>query len=77
MLKRWKSGKDYDRLGLKYPESRKILGVRVPKITIPVGPGRNIATLIEVACKVFMLKQQGYDAAKEITEKLNRAIAIG
>jgi HPr kinase/phosphorylase len=77
MLKRWESGKDYDRLGLKFPESRKILGVTVPKITIPVGPGRNIATLIEVACKVFMLKQQGYDAAKEITEKLNRAIAIG
>jgi HPr kinase/phosphorylase len=76
-LKRWKAGKEYDRLGLKFPESRKILGVSVPKITIPVAPGRNIATLIEVACKVFMLKQQGYDAAKEITDKLDRAIAIG
>jgi HPr kinase/phosphorylase len=77
MLKKWKAGKDYDRLGLKFPESRQMLGVTVPKITIPVAPGRNIATLIEVACKVFMLKQQGYDAALEITEKLDRAIAIG
>jgi HPr kinase/phosphorylase len=76
MLKRWKEGKEYDRLGLKFPENQKILGVDVPKISIPVAPGRNIATLIEVACKVFMLKQKGYHAALEITEKLDRALTI-
>ena len=76
MLKRWKEGKEYDRLGLKFPESQQILGVNVPKISIPVAPGRNIATLIEVACKVFMLKQKGYNAAREITKKLDRALAI-
>lgn len=76
MLKRWKEGKEYDRLGLKFPENQKILGVDVPKISIPVAPGRNIATLIEVACKVFMLKQKGYHAALEITEKLDRVLAI-
>jgi HPr kinase/phosphorylase len=76
MLKRWKEGKEYDRIGLKFPESRQILGVDVPKISIPVAPGRNIATLIEVACKVFMLKQKGYHAAREITKKLDRALAI-
>ena len=75
MLKRWKEGKDYDRLGLKFPRNQKILGVDVPKIAIPVAPGRNIATLIEVACKVFILKQKGYHAALEITEKLDRALA--
>jgi HPr kinase/phosphorylase len=75
MLKRWKEGKDYDRLGLKFPGNQKILGVDVPKIAIPVAPGRNISTLIEVACKVFMLKQKGYHAALEITEKLDRALA--
>lgn len=76
MLKRWKEGKEYDRLGLKFPEKQKILDVDVPKITIPVAPGRSIATLIEVACKVFMLKQKGYHAALEISEKLGRALAI-
>jgi HPr kinase/phosphorylase len=76
MLKKWKEGKEYDRLGLKFPESQKILDVDVPKITIPVAPGRSIATLIEVACKVFMLKQKGYHAAKEITEKLGRALTV-
>ena len=75
VLKRWKEGKEYDRLGLKFPENQKILSVDIPKISIPVAPGRNIVTLIEVACKVFMLKQKGYHAALEITEKLDRALA--
>lgn len=76
MLKRWKEGKEYDRLGLKFPENQKILGVDIPKISIPMAPGRNIATLIEVACRVFLLKQKGYHAALKIEEKLNRVLAM-
>ena len=75
MLKKWKEGKAYDRLGLKFPETQKILGVSVPKISIPVAPGRNISTLIEVACKVFLLKEEGYFAVQEISEKLERALS--
>jgi len=75
-LKRWKEGKEYDRLGLKFPESHDILGMAVPKISIPVAPGRNIATLVEVACKVFLLKKKGYLAAEEISKKLDRALSI-
>jgi HPr kinase/phosphorylase len=75
-LKRWKEGKEYDRLGLKFPESHDILGIAVPKIPIPVAPGRNIATLVEVACKVFLLKKKGYLAAEEISKKLDRALSI-
>jgi HPr kinase/phosphorylase len=75
MLKKWKKGKEYDRLGLKFPETQKILGVYVPKISIPVAPGRNICTLIEVSCKVFQLKEEGYLAAQEISEKLERALS--
>lgn len=75
MLKKWKEGKEYDRIGLKIPESFRFLGVNIPKITIPVAPGRNISTLIEVACKVFLLKQGGYHAAQDITKKLDRALS--
>lgn len=76
VLKRWKEGKEYDRIGLKFPGNQKILSVDIPKISIPVAPGRNIATLIEVACKVFMLKQKGYHAAREMTKNLDRALAV-
>ncbi len=75
-LKRWEEGKEYDRLGLKFPESHDILGRTVPKISIPVAPGRNIATLIEVACKVFLLKKKGYLAAEDISKKLEHVLTL-
>lgn len=75
MLRKWEEGKEYDRLGLKFPESHDILGVTIPKISIPVAPGRNMATLIEVACKVFLLKEKGYHAPREICKKLDRALS--
>ncbi len=68
--------KEDDRLGLKTPEDREILGVKIPQIKIPVAPGRNIATLIEVACKVHSLKEKGYHAPQDIVRKLNRALSV-
>lgn len=73
-LERWEAGKEYDRLGLEKPEKIDILGIEIPQITIPVAPGRNIATLIEVACKVHILRKKGYHAPREMAERLERAI---
>ncbi|MCD6517169.1 MAG: hypothetical protein J7L72_07105 [Candidatus Aminicenantes bacterium] len=74
-LKKWEQNKEYDRLGLESPEKHELLGVKIPQIIIPVAPGRNISTLIEVACKVQVLKEKGYHAPKEITYRLKRDIA--
>jgi HPr kinase/phosphorylase len=68
--------KEGDRLGLKNPKVNEILGVKIPQINIPVAPGRNIATLIEVACKVHTLKEKGYHAPQDIVRKLNRALSL-
>jgi HPr kinase/phosphorylase len=76
-LKKWQRKKEFDRLGLRFPEDTPIAGVRVPQMNIPVAPGRNIATLIEVACKVHLLKCRGYDAALDLSTKLDRALARG
>lgn len=75
-LTRRERKKEHDRLGLKTPEGYEILGVRTPQIYIPVAPGRNIATLIEVACKVYILKEKGYHAPQDIVRKLNRALSL-
>jgi len=75
-LKQWEQGREYDRLGLKFPEDYKILGQKIPQISIPVAPGRNIATLIEVACKVHILREKGYLAPRELERKLNRALSF-
>ncbi len=74
-LERWEAGKEYDRLGLETPEKVEILGIEVPQVTIPVAPGRNIATLIEVACKVHILRKKGYHAPHEIARRLDRALS--
>ena len=73
-LKKWQPGKEYDRIGLKSPEDYLILGEKIPLINIPVAPGRNIATLIEVACKVHLLSRKGYLAAQELVKKIDRAL---
>jgi len=73
-LKKWKRGLELDRLGLKVPDDAVILGVRVPQLIIPVAPGRNIATLIEVACKVHLLRTRGYHAPREMVRRLDRAL---
>lgn len=74
-LKRWEEGREYDRLGLEFPEDFEIIGQKVSQIIIPVAPGRNIATLIEVACKVYLCRQKGYFAPKELIEKLDQALS--
>ncbi|HWR43720.1 HPr(Ser) kinase/phosphatase [Sporomusa sp.] len=48
-LEEWQQGKMYDRLGIDPPQTREILGRAIPEITIPVRPGRNLASIIEVA----------------------------
>ena len=76
-MRKWEEGKEYDRLGLKFYEEFKILDAKIPQISIPVAPGRNLATLIEVASKVHLLREQGYHAPEEITKTLDRVLTTG
>ncbi len=67
-LEHWKQGKEYDRLGGE-GDVEEILGVQVPRLTVPVSPGRNLAILIEVAARNHRLKDMGYDAAQELIQR--------
>ena len=73
-LKKWRRGYEVDRLGLKSGDDMLVLGRKVPQLAIPVAPGRNIATLIEIACKVHILRQKGYSAPDEIIRRLDRVL---
>lgn len=64
---------DYDRTGMR-SETLSLLGADIPLLTIPVAPGRDIAHVVEVAALNQKLKQLGHDAAKELDEKLVRAL---
>ena len=67
----WSSEQIYDRLGLE-EQYMDLLGVKVPAITIPVKPGRNLAIILEVAAMNNRQKKMGYNAAAEFTEQINR-----
>lgn len=70
-LERWREDKFYDRFGLD-EEKVNILGLEVPIVTIPVQPGRNLATIVEVAAVNNRNKKYGFNAAKQLADELER-----
>ncbi len=69
----WKPGKSYDRLGLD-EKGHEVLGVALPYVEMPVGPGRNLSVLIEVAARNHLLKLKGYNPARELARRLGERL---
>lgn len=69
-LEMWDNLRDYDRLGID-ETNVTILGVEIPKITIPVSPGKNITAISEVVAMNHMLKVYGHHPAREFIARLN------
>lgn len=68
-LELWDEKKTYDRLGLS-EETTEILGIKIPSITIPVGPGRNLAIIVEAAAINYRVKEMGYNAAADLVARV-------
>ncbi|SPF47802.1 HPr kinase/phosphorylase [Candidatus Desulfosporosinus infrequens] len=71
-LEEWQQEKIYDRLGIDPPKTREILGISIPEITVPVRPGRNLATIIEVA----VMQSRNMSAKSKTRIRLGRGQAI-
>jgi HPr kinase/phosphorylase len=74
-LEPWVQGKMYDRLGLE-SETIDILGLKIPAITIPVRPGRNLAIILEIAAMNNRQKRMGYNTAEEFNKRLMAQMGI-
>lgn len=57
--------------------NRKVLGINIPEITLPVAPGRNLAIAVETAVRNHILLQKGYDAAEDFIQRQNRLVQKG
>ncbi len=68
-LEHWVENKAYDRLGMDQ-ETTEILGLSIPKLTVPVRPGRNLAVVIEVAAMNQKQRNLGYNAAEELNKRI-------
>jgi len=69
-LEPWKDDTMFDRLGAE-ENYTTILDVQVPSLNIPVKPGRNLAVIVEVAAMNNRNKKMGYNAAQELTQRIN------
>lgn len=72
-LREWSAEEEYDRLGFD-DRTDDLLGVPVPALRLPVRPGRNLATLVEVAARNQLLKLQGTHSARAFRDQLHRAM---
>ncbi len=75
-LVEWEDDNEYDRLGLE-EMTYSVLGLEIPLLKIPVRPGRNITTIIEVAARNQLLKdkEMGYHSALEFQDRLEKRMA--
>ncbi len=72
-LQDWTPNVEYERIGMDR-HIREILGVKIPHVLIPVRPGRNISTIIEIAAINQKLRDQGVHMAAEFDRKLIQAM---
>ncbi len=68
-LELWDDIKDYERLGLE-DTNTTYLGVQIPKLTVPISPGKNITAISEVVAMNHMLKVYGHHPAREFVARL-------
>jgi HPr kinase/phosphorylase len=70
-LEDWEKAKDADRTGLQQQET-EILGVALPKVIVPLNPGKNITVVSEVVAMNHLLRMTGIDTAAAFNERLIR-----
>lgn len=73
-LEEWEKEKEYDRLGLE-DQYTEFLGNRVVCHSIPIRPGRNLAIIVESAAVNYRQKKMGYNAAKELYNRVQANLA--
>jgi HPr kinase/phosphorylase len=68
-LETWDEEAHYDRTGLE-PQTTEILGVSMPKVVVPLNPGKNITVIAEVVAMNHLMKYAGVDTASSFNDRL-------
>jgi HPr kinase/phosphorylase len=72
-LQLWQPDAPYDRIGLE-DRFRDVLGVSVREVVLPVRPGRNMSSIIEIAARNELLRQAGHHPAREFVKNLEQGL---
>jgi HPr kinase/phosphorylase len=68
-LEAWEKAKDADRTGLQQLETT-ILDVTIPRVIVPLNPGKNITVISEVVAMMHLLRFAGVDVAAAFNQRL-------
>lgn len=68
-IREWNSRDNYERIGIE-SEYRTILGLQIPQVVIPASPGKNIASVVELAAMNYLLRRRGFNPALEFNRSL-------
>lgn len=73
-LQDWDSTREVERTGL-VAQSTTILGIELPRMVIPLNPGKNLTVICEVVAMNHLLRYSGVDSAKQFNERLIQRMA--
>lgn len=73
-LVNWNDDTRYDRIGTQF-KTDSFLGIKIPRITVPVKVGRDVPGIIEAAAMNYRAKLMGFDAASQFKQNLKQLIA--
>lgn len=68
-LELWAPGAEYDRIGVE-DRHHEILGVPIRMVKLPIQPGRNMSSIIEIAARAELLRRAGHHPAKEFIQRI-------
>jgi HPr kinase/phosphorylase len=68
-LEHWESNREYQRTGLE-EDTYDVLGVQLPRLTVPLNPGKNITVISEVIAMNHLLRYSGVNSAKLFNRRL-------
>jgi HPr kinase/phosphorylase len=68
-LEDWETARDTDRTGLAR-EEMMVLDVAVPRVVVPLNPGKNITVVSEVVAMMHLLRYSGVDVAAAFNARL-------
>jgi HPr kinase/phosphorylase len=75
-LAEWSDKDEYDRLGVG-EQTHVILGQPIRMLTVPVRPGRDMGSILEMAARNELLRRAGKDSAKQFIERLESRLQAG
>lgn len=70
-LEHWRESASYDRTGLER-DTTDILDTTIPRVVIPLNPGKNITVISEVVAMDHLLRYAGVDSARMFDQNMRR-----